>query len=372
MAEYDMNRRRFLQTGAFAAVTPVLAATADEEKKEDEKKILNHNSEMKYRRLGDTDAYFSVISFGGLVAEESVFNYGIERGVNLLHTATNYHGGESIKTLAKVLKTRRDQVYVAVKDTFDDIDEVLKILDTDYIDFYMIAKHAEKEMQDPALFEAAEKYIKQGKVRWVGLTTHREVKECVNAALDMDGFELIMPVLNQPSLESLTEELRKAEEKKKGIMAMKSMKGIEDAELELAYLKKLLKNPAVTTVTKGIGTFEKLDSYIKAMNETLTGAEDMSLYRYAQSNRSRNCMMCAECESVCPQKMAICTILRCNDYYADQQQDMRTALETYSAIPERNRNSCTSCGTCQTRCPNGIDIVDRLGKAVRRFEPYVA
>lgn len=141
-----INRRIFVQGGllgtAVAAAAPILSA--GEQKAEgppDSKKILNYNPEMKYRRLGNTDIYLSAVSLGGLVMVEQAHHYGIEHGVNLVHVAEDYLGGQAIKGLGNVLKTKRDKVYLAVKDNFNGIDLVLKALNTDYIDFLMFNRH---------------------------------------------------------------------------------------------------------------------------------------------------------------------------------------------------------------------------------------
>ena len=81
----------------------------------------------------------------------------IERGVNLVHVSTGYLGGKSIQMLGNVLKTRRDQVYVALKDNFDNLDDVLRTLNTDHVDFIMFNRHSEDSARDPRIREQFEK-----------------------------------------------------------------------------------------------------------------------------------------------------------------------------------------------------------------------
>jgi predicted aldo/keto reductase-like oxidoreductase len=372
--DLHINRRDFLKTGTFAAAaagirSDSLEISGKKKKESDKNKILNYNAGMKYRRFGKSDIFFSILSLGGGNVNSSIAQYAIEHGVNLVHISSNYKGGRSIKELGKVLKKERDKVYIALKASFDDIDDVLKQLHSEYVDFLMFNRHKKTDINDPKDLETFEKYKKQGKVRFAGLTCHNEVKECVSEGIKGSMYSLIMPVLNQPNLEALNEDLKEAQKKGIGIMAMKVFKGIEKSDLQLAYLKKIVKNLCVTTITRGITTFEQFDSDLKAIQEALTIKEDISLYRYAQKNRPNNCMMCGECEHVCPKQIPISTLLRCKDYYFEQLHDTETAFDVYLSIPERIRNfTChLNCRKCEEVCPNGIHIVDRLDKCSRIF-----
>ena len=373
-----MNRRTFFSSGILSAVAVGASPIRALGRKEDisssaQPKILNYNPAMKYRPMGNTGVLVSEISLGGLVMAESVHRYAIEHGVNLVHVAWDYLGGQSIKTLGAGLKSVRDKIYIALKDDYPSIDEALRVLNTDHVDFLMFNRHWAFSATDARIAETFEKLKNQGKVRFAGLTTHGMVKDTTAAGIRSGFYNVVMPVLNQPNLEALDEELRLARQRGVGVMAMKSMKGLKGLDSQVAYLKKILSNPAVTTVTKGIGSFDMFEAYVQALNEPLTSAEDRALYRYAQVNRSSNCMLCDDCKQVCPLGVEVSTVLRCKDYYYEQMKDVQTALSTYRDIPleKVGNEACRLCKKCESACPNGIPIVERLMAARELFSKMV-
>lgn len=180
-------------------------------------KILNHNPQMRYRRLGKTGLMVSEVSLGGhwanrtggrywakFDAEEApadvvanrkeVIARAIERGINYLDITT------SAECLAygAALEGRRDRMFVAADDSelapredgrtnvahqLENVETSLRRLRTDYLDvwrpmFRQDGAHTDAHVE--AVVEAFEKAKAQGKVRWLGMTSHnREFVEHV-------------------------------------------------------------------------------------------------------------------------------------------------------------------------------------------------
>jgi predicted aldo/keto reductase-like oxidoreductase len=268
------------------------------------------------------------------------------------------------------MRTKRDKVYIALKDTFRNIDDDLKTLNTESVEFLMFNRHRKNEVENPKLRETFDMLKNRGKVRLAGLTPHDDVKECMKAGIDAGFFSILMPVLNQSAFQSMDLELRRAEEKGIGVMAMKTMQKIEGMDLQLANLKKVLANPAVTTVLKGFGNFDTLDAFINAAKETLTSEEDMKLYRHARSRQTELCMACGECRRACPRGIEIPLILRSHQYYLGQMGDRNLAVSTYRGLnrPVAMTGECGVCRKCEAVCPNGIPISRHLTKAVQVLE----
>jgi predicted aldo/keto reductase-like oxidoreductase len=348
-----MNRRVFLATGLTGTVASALP-------QDSAPKILNQQPGMRYRPLGKTGISLSALSNGGLVSVEGVVNYAIDKGVNLIHASEPYLNGRSLATYGNVMKTRREKVYIALKDDFRNFDAMLEALHTDHVDFLMFNRHSPEAVNDPRLRETFEKYRKAGKVRWAGLTCHGQVKATTAAAINAGWFTIVMPAMNQPAFESMQEEVRLAEQKGVSVMPMKSMNGMRELDLQLAYLKKLMANTGITTVVKGFNTFEMFDAYLLAVKQPLAAIEDKALYRYAQANRSVNCMACGECQAACPERIDVPAIFRAKYYYHDQCGDTELARTTYRELGRTWSAQCVSCELCERACPNGIPIRERL------------
>ena len=153
---------------------------------------------MEYVKLKNTDVSVSRLCMGGCpmggygwgyVSENAVIatvHRAIDGGVNFFDTADTYGLGQSERTLAKALDGRRENVVIATKfgvrvekgKTFYDnspkymekaLNDSLKRLSTDYIDLYQIHYRDEATPLE-AVVETLEKFKKQGKIRYYGLS----------------------------------------------------------------------------------------------------------------------------------------------------------------------------------------------------------
>jgi 1-deoxyxylulose-5-phosphate synthase len=153
---------------------------------------------MEYRSLGRTGVLVSplclgTMNFGAPTPEnESIrmLDRALETGINFIDTANVYNAGESERITGKALKAngKRDQVVLATKahgrmgDQPNDqgntrfhllraCEDSLRRLQTDHIDLYQIHRPALAVPQDETL-RALDDLIRQGKVRYIGCSTH--------------------------------------------------------------------------------------------------------------------------------------------------------------------------------------------------------
>jgi len=150
------------------------------------------------RMLGKTGVQVSALCFGGAhwgrIEDDAeairILHEAIDAGVTFLDNAWEYNGGRSEELMGKALQGRRQQVFLMTKVcshgrdkrvALQQLDESLRRLKTDYLDLWQI--HEVVYFDDPdrhfapgggaeALLEAK----RQGKVRFIGFTGHKDPK----------------------------------------------------------------------------------------------------------------------------------------------------------------------------------------------------
>jgi aryl-alcohol dehydrogenase-like predicted oxidoreductase len=168
---------------------------------------------MVYRRLGETDVYVSLLSFGShtnpaykrLVANGAVLNeagqaqrdrqiaHALDLGVNMVDTYENMGQWEP---MARLVRPRRDKVLVSICRQFpqflgDNIDQAAKLYG--HVDLYRIYVGEKTKVDDRALedWDILRKAKETGKVRAIGIVTHGE-DVLVSALQELEGLDYIM------------------------------------------------------------------------------------------------------------------------------------------------------------------------------------
>ena len=148
------------------------------------------------RPLGKTGATVSAIGIGGYhlglvgTAKEAtqIVHAAIEAGITFFDNAWEYHEGKSEERLGKALAGRRGEVFLMtklcthgrdMKTAMRQLEESLRRLKTDYLDLWQIHEVAyhndpERHFMKGGAVEALEKAKREGKVRFVGFTGHKD------------------------------------------------------------------------------------------------------------------------------------------------------------------------------------------------------
>jgi predicted aldo/keto reductase-like oxidoreductase len=404
------NRRRFLRTAALSMVGGSAAlATGCEYKSqlfllgraptEAKKKSLDWQEAQvrSYRPLGRTGLQMSDISFGCAGLDNVVVvKRALERGVNYFDTSPDYSRAGSEHTLGEGIKGYpRDKLFIVskfctpdghlendtpVKDVIAAVEGSLQRLGVDYLDLAHIhACDSLNRLMNPNIHEAFDRLKEQGKLRFLGVSSHTPHLETVmHRAVDSGRFDVIMVAYNFKNWPDLTTIFHDAQEKGVGVVAMKTLKGAKHTALSdftpteresfaQAAFKWVLSNQQVSGLVVSINSLTQIDEYLHASGQPLQQTDVDLLEKYDRLVANDYCRPgCGACLSSCPYEVPIDDVLRYAMYYENYGQQ-RLGMEAYAGLPVvRNASRCVDCqAPCQHACPFEIPIQEKLLRADR-------
>jgi predicted aldo/keto reductase-like oxidoreductase len=392
-----MDRRHFIKSASvtlLATMNPVIGTGQG--------KTAKPAGRMNYRRLGRTGMNISEISLGGSpVPSEAIFHRAIELGVNYVDTSSSYMNGNSERTIGKVLKDHPGKLFVATKihagrrgqDTIEswekEFEGSLKRLDIECVDILMVhGARTPDILANEDVLNLFEKYKKQGKIRFRGVSCHTDPLEVLSAAIKSGNWDMVSVAYNAFS-GSLVQEngvyedylqksgieqvINLAKKHDVGVIAMKTMAGgnrqdlgkyrRKGISLPQAKLKWVLENKYVAAALSELLSFDILEENLAVSGSPLKAKEKTALLTHVAAHSSRYCRMCGVCSKECPRGIAVPDILRYALYYTDHG---KTALATdkYRALPaDLKYDACNHCGRCSDVCPNKLPVTRMLQTA---------
>ncbi len=213
MRERPISRRMFIRRSSLAAAGAVAgglpARTEAQEKTPATPKILNYHPQMHYRRLGKSGLLLSEVSLGGhwknrqgglyweafandevpadvAANRADVVGAAIDRGINYLDATT----AAECLSYGAALRGRREKVFLGadlltlgprdsarcnVKDQTGNVEECLRLLQTDYLDVWRPQAKTDGSNTDAevqVLVETFDRLQKEGKARHLGVSSH--------------------------------------------------------------------------------------------------------------------------------------------------------------------------------------------------------
>lgn len=320
-----VTRRQFVAAAAAGAVAATLPQAA-QAAAADPAKILNHNPDMEYRRLGKTGLMISAVVLGGHwkrlvkiiggdepkgwmstdIGREAfqknradVVTRCIEKGINYVDACC----GEEILAYSRALKGRRDRMYFgfswhvresrfpewrSAKRLQEGLDLGLKEAGLDYCDLWRISllvdsgKHTQGEIEEAV---AALDWAKQtGRARFTGFSSHDRphLKHLVETypkqvEVILTPYTAKTKVVKDES--GLWAAVRKHDVGWFGIKPFASNSVFqgdsspespsfeEDNRIARLTIRRILRNPAITAPMPGLITTQQVDNVCAAVRE---------------------------------------------------------------------------------------------------------
>ncbi len=344
-----------------------------------------------FRKLGKTGIELPIISMGVLRADNpNLVTAALDAGIVHLDTGHYYQGGRNEGMVGKVVRDRpRDSFVLATKIVGDHMDRKtgfyteqtkaepfvkkfeisMKRLGLDYVDILHSHSLASRQatLFEP-LLEALVKLKKSGRVRFIGVSTHKNEPEVIRAAADSNAYDIVLTAYNflQPHRLEVEEAMAYAAKRGLGIVAMKTQAGgYWDSEGKhpinmKAALKWALQNENIHTAIPGFSTFDQMELDLSIMEDLALSPqeeEDLKLGKKL-SLTGLYCQQCGKCIPQCKEHLEVPTLMR-SFMYARGYKNFGLARETLDQV-ELPHLPCTDCSSCSIRCSMDFDIRSRI------------
>ncbi|NMB96454.1 MAG: aldo/keto reductase [Clostridiaceae bacterium] len=372
---------------------------------------------MEYRKFGNTGVEISALGFGAmrLPGEEKDGQYIIdeetsiktihrafELGVNYIDTAYGYCGGRSENVVGQALKGYRDKIFFSTKmptwnvkqqgDYRRLLEEQLKKLDVDYIDFYHFHALGKASWENVVLkydlVKEAYKAKSEGLIKHISFSFH-DKPEVMMQLIDTGIFETVLCQYNL--LDRANEEaIAYARSKGLGVVIMGpvgggrlaspseiitgAMEGKAKSTPEVA-LRFVLGNPNVSCALSGMSTMDMVEenTLVASIKEPLSTEEWERINDTFEKTKKLADLYCTGCEYClpCPKGINIPKVFSIMNYhkvygltdYAKEQYENVGKKEGFGSYLE----DCIECGQCEKKCPQFIKIREQLKRIQKEF-----
>jgi predicted aldo/keto reductase-like oxidoreductase len=383
----EINRRKFLKTGiagaGIVAISPKLVSAA----------ASFQEKNITYRTLGKTGLKVPVISFGVMRSDNpGLCKAAYDKGIRLFDTANGYQGGNNELMLGKFFKDyTRDSFILATKvkpgtdregkpsdqttpeKFLEMFNTSLSRLQMDYVDILYIHDVSNPELLEyKPLINAIKNLKKDGKIRFMGFSTHRNEPAVISAAADTDNWDVILTQYNYKVayLNDLNTAIKKAGNKGIGIVAMKTLVGGGFLDRErtkpmntTAALKWALSNPDVHTTIPGMTSFDQLELNAKILGDISLNDQEKSDLLADNSVPGLLCSGCRQCVASCRKNLPVQDLMRA--YMYTYGYLMPSMAKNLLAELGTGSDPCSNCGSCNVVCSRNFGIRERISDVSR-------
>lgn len=398
--EEKNSRRTFLKAAGAIGAAPIIASLAPFANAVDKQNSKSIDpTTVPTRPFGKTGVNVSILSLGGVLdtSDLLIFRQAMKMGVTYWDTADGYGWGKNEKAIGKYFAkfpNDRKKVFIVTKASTSNPNKLteklnasLQRMNTSSIDLYFIhhVKDVEAKLK-PDVKAWAEKAKAEGKIRFFGFSTHKNMESCMMAAAKLGWIDGIMMSYNYRLM--VKDEMKRAVDACTkagiGLTAMKTQAAFsanfyasigsktDDAlnmtesflkkgfTEEQAKLKVVWDNPNIASICSAMPNMTILQANVAAaLNKNKLSLKDKQHFeQYAQKTAGGYCAGCADiCESMVDFKVPISDVLRCSMYY-HSYGDRDKALALFNALPTGEiENICKTDYTgAEKRCPQNIQI----------------
>ncbi len=372
---------------------------------------------MKYRKFGNTGVEISALGFGCMRLPEMekdgtwqidddkaipMIHRAIALGVNYIDTAHGYCHGNSEYTVGKAVKAYRDKVHVSTKlptwkvtnqsDYRKLLEEQLKKLDMDHIDFYHFHALSRQSYRNTVLkhnlLDEALKAKSEGLIRHISFSFH-DIPEAMKEIIDSGVFESVLCQYNL--LDRTNEEMiTYAASKGLGVVIMGPVGGgrlSSPSELitgmaasssqstpEIA-LKFVLANPSASCALSGMNKIEHVEenARVASLDPESFKEDHDKIKQKSEEMKKLSELYCTGCNYCmpCPEGINIPHVFSLMNFHKVYGLTAHAKARFAKLGPEskesRSPADCKECGLCEPKCPQNIKIREKLKETLKEL-----
>jgi len=379
---------------------------------------------MEYREIGKTGRRGSIIGLGcehldGKPYEQikETIDAAVENEINLFDVFMP--GREVRENIAKALGGRRNRVMIQGHIGSTDVgqkydisrdlpvvqryfEELLRIFGG-YIDFGMMF-FIDSEQDYKGVFETGfadyvQRLKKQGDIGHIGFSSHNP--EMAVRAIETGLPEMLLFSINVafdlcPAETYVLDELdhgfdstafhgidpkraalyKLCEQKGVGITVMKTLGAGKLLSAEHTPFKQpmtvaqcihyALTRPAVASVMLGLQNGREVSDAIRYLDMSDEERDYTQVLGTLRNDFRGNCVYCSHCQP-CPAEIDIAAVNKYLDIARLDEGNIPPSIRSHYAGLAHGGGDCTGCGSCESRCPFGVSIIDNMAAAERIF-----
>ena len=314
--------------------------------------------------LGRTGMIVNKNGFGALPIQRISFDEAAkllkkayDAGVRFFDTARYYTDSE--EKIGYALSGVREKIYIATKtgaktaeDFWKDLETSLNHLKTDYVDLYQFHNppFCPKPGDGTGLYEAMLEAKAQGKIRFIGITSHRMA--VAEEAIESGLYDTLQFPFNYLSTEREIALAKSCAEHEMGFIAMKGLSGglLNNSAAVYAYMAQYENVLPIW----GVQTEQELDEFLSYIGNppVLTDELKAVIEKDQKELSGEFCRGCGYCMP-CPAGIEI------NDCARMSLQLRRSPSAGHLSEAGQARmkkiEGCLDCGQCKSKCPYGLD-----------------
>ncbi len=365
---------------------------------------------MDLRKFGNrTGLEVPRVSIGGMRLPRdvdegvAVIRHAIDSGMRYIDTSRGYGESEFVIGLAlqdgyrqRVLLSTKCSPWIQKIQGGDAptadcvrhrIEESMRRLRVDYLDFYQVWNIDNREHYDQAvarggMVEGILKAKAEGLVRHTGFTTHEDVPALLTYIQEADWCEVMLMTYNlltrkyAPTIEA-------AHKKGIGTIVMNPVGGGKLAEnspvlSELARevgaasvadmaVRYALANPNIDTILCGIGKTADVDDTLASAARPLSAEPLARIDACLAAHAPENTGFCTGCKYCmpCPKGIDIPSMM--NLVSDDRVWGLKQAAQRHYRWIRPKADACTACGQCEAKCTQKIKISEQMAYAAKEY-----